>query len=73
MVLASVALLSLTSGGAGWIKQMRILRAFRLFRIFQKMGELQRIILAVTTSIVPTIQALVGRENTKHEEYMYIS
>jgi hypothetical protein len=62
VVLSSVALLCLTSGGAAWIKQMRILRAFRLFRIFQKMGELQRIILAVTMSIVPTIQAMVGGE-----------
>jgi hypothetical protein len=38
---------------------MRILRALRLLRVFQKVGDLHKIIIAVSMSIVPALQALV--------------
>ncbi len=38
---------------------MRILRAFRLLRVVEKIGDLQKIVIAVSLSIVPTLQALV--------------
>ena len=39
--------------------QMRLLRAFRLLRVFKKIRELHKIVIAVTMSILPAIQALV--------------
>jgi hypothetical protein len=38
---------------------MRILRALRLLRVFRKVGDLNKIIIAVSMSILPAFQALV--------------
>ena len=39
---------------------MRIMRALRLFRVVEKIGDLQKIIVAVGMSILPTLEALVS-------------
>ena len=42
------------------VSQIRIMRAFRLLRVFQKISDLQKIITAVTMSIIPAFEALVS-------------
>ena len=61
IVSVSVIMLAIPSGSAGnsLVKQMRLLRAFRLLRILSKMGNLKKIVTAITMSIVPTLQSLV--------------
>lgn len=60
---------SLGGGSNGWIKQLRVLRAFRLFRLFSKMGQLKRIVTAVALSIIPTLQALVSRDEDGDSDF----
>ncbi len=42
------------------MKQLRIVRVFRVLRVFGKVGQLRKLIDAVTRSILPALQALVG-------------
>jgi hypothetical protein len=53
------------------VKALRILRVFRVIRIFGRIGQLREIVGAVSRSIVPAIQALVGLPQPDSQDHLF--
>ncbi len=68
MVVSSIMLFALDSSSSSLIKQMRILRAFRLLRVVEKISYLQQLVVAVSMSIIPALQALVRHPSSNCSE-----